>query len=208
MAGVTAALIIGGVVAASSATTAGIKAKAAKDEKEKAEEAKNIYKNQLADIENNRLDVVNPYDDVTNPYANLGVATQAAEFQAEQADIALANTLDTIRATGAGAGGATALAQAALQSKKGISASIEKQESANAKLSAQGEQKRQEAEAAGKAYVFESKDNRDREKMGRLAGQEQQMQSAEMYYSAQETAAYGDMVGAIGDGVSAGAGFI
>jgi hypothetical protein len=52
---------------------------------------------------------------ITNPYENLGVATQAAEFQAEQADIALANTLDTLLATGAGAGGATALAQAALR---------------------------------------------------------------------------------------------
>ena len=28
---------------------------------------------------------------INNPYANLGVATQAAEMQAEQADISLAN---------------------------------------------------------------------------------------------------------------------
>ena len=67
---------------------------------------------------------------VSNPYANLGVATQAAEIQIEEADIALANTLDTLRATGASAGGATALAQAALQSKKGVSANIEQQEAA------------------------------------------------------------------------------
>ena len=46
-------------------------------------------------------------------------------MQVEEADIALANTLDTLRATGASAGGATALAQAALQSKKGVAASIE-----------------------------------------------------------------------------------
>ena len=76
---------------------------------------------------------------VSNPYANLGVATQAAEMQIEEADIALANTLDTLRATGASAGGATALAQAALQSKKGVSASIEQQEAQNEKLRAQGE---------------------------------------------------------------------
>lgn len=54
----------------------------------------------------------------SNAYSNLSVATQAAEMQAEEADIALANTLDTLRATGSSAGGATALAQAALQSKK------------------------------------------------------------------------------------------
>ena len=59
---------------------------------------------------------------INNPYANLGVATQAAEMQFEEADMALANTLDTLRATGASAGGATALAQAALRSKKDISA--------------------------------------------------------------------------------------
>tara|TARA_B100000900_G_scaffold415159_1_gene444035 strand:+ start:2170 stop:3039 length:870 start_codon:yes stop_codon:yes gene_type:complete len=77
---------------------------------------------------------------VTNPYANLGVATEAAEIQMEQTDIALANTLDTIAATGAGAGGATALAQAALQSKRGIAADIQRQEAQNQKLRAQGAQ--------------------------------------------------------------------
>ena len=77
---------------------------------------------------------------VTNPYANLGVATEAAEIQMEQTDIALANTLDTIAATGAGAGGATALAQAALQSKRGVAADIQRQEAQNQRLRAQGEQ--------------------------------------------------------------------
>ena len=43
-------------------------------------------------------------------------------------------------ATGASAGGATALAQAALQSKRGVSASIEQQEADNQKLAARGEQ--------------------------------------------------------------------
>jgi hypothetical protein len=75
---------------------------------------------------------------ISNQFANLQVSTQAAEFQAEEADLSLASTLDTLRATGAGSGGATALAQAALRSKAGISASIEQQEAQNAKLRAQG----------------------------------------------------------------------
>tara|TARA_E500000331_G_scaffold205474_1_gene197105 strand:- start:126 stop:788 length:663 start_codon:yes stop_codon:yes gene_type:complete len=83
-------------------------------------------------------------DSVQNPFANLGVATQAAEIQAEEADIALANTLDTVRATGMGAGGATALAQAAARSKKNIAASIESQEANNNRLKAQGEQQKQQ----------------------------------------------------------------
>jgi hypothetical protein len=106
----------------------------------------------VTDIMNNREDVYDGSDKiramkdlVSNPYANLGVATQAAEMQAEEADIALANTLDTIRASGAGAGGATALAQAALKSKQGVSASIEQQEAQNQKLRAQGETQKQQA---------------------------------------------------------------
>tara|TARA_R100000935_G_C2833413_1_gene166571 strand:+ start:666 stop:1325 length:660 start_codon:yes stop_codon:yes gene_type:complete len=102
-------------------------------------------------IMDNRADVYDGSDKiramkdlVSNPYANLGVATQAAEMQAEQADISLANTLETIEATGMGAGGATALAMAAAKSKQGVSASIEKQEAQNQKLKAQGEQQKQQ----------------------------------------------------------------
>lgn len=83
-------------------------------------------------------------DSVQNPFANLSVATQAAEIQAEEADIALSNTLETVRATGMGAGGATALAQAAARSKKDIAASIETQEAQNNRLRAQGEQQKQQ----------------------------------------------------------------
>ena len=83
-------------------------------------------------------------DSVQNPFANLGVATQAAEMQAEEADIALANTLETVRATGMGAGGATALAQAAARSKKDIASSIESREAQNNRLKARGEQQQQQ----------------------------------------------------------------
>jgi len=81
---------------------------------------------------------------ITNPYANLGVATKAMKIQAEQSDAALANTLDTLRISGKGSEGATALAMAALKSKQGIAADIEKQEMTNQKLRADGEQKMNE----------------------------------------------------------------
>ncbi len=94
----------------------------------------------------NRQNIPDPYENIQdlshmirNPYANMAVATGAAEMQAEEADIALANTLDTLRASGSSAGGATALAQAALRSKKGIAANIQQQEAQNARLYAQGE---------------------------------------------------------------------
>ena len=82
--------------------------------------------------------------EVRNPYANLAVATEAAEFQAQQIDQSLANTLDAMQAGGFGAGGATALAREASKSKQGISADIQKQEATNQKFLAQGEQLRQD----------------------------------------------------------------
>jgi hypothetical protein len=81
---------------------------------------------------------------VRNPYANLAVATEAAEFQAQQVDQSLANTLDAMQAGGFGAGGATALAREAAKAKQGISADIQKQEAANQQLFARGEQLRQD----------------------------------------------------------------
>ena len=116
----------------------------------------------LNQLQNTRQQIVNPYSGVTdvsalakdlsskvsNPFANLSVATKAAEIQMEQSDIALANTLDTLRATGAGAGGATALAQVALQSKQGVAASIETQEAQNEKMRAQGQQAMEQQQLA------------------------------------------------------------
>ena len=81
---------------------------------------------------------------VRNPYSNLAVATEAAEFQAQQVDPSLANTLDAMQAGGFGAGGATALAREAAKSKQGISADIQKQEAANQTMFAKGEQLRQD----------------------------------------------------------------
>ena len=178
------AQILSGIFGASQASRA---RKAAADEK------RHLNK-KLESLENSRQEVINPYANienlsgmVDNPYENLGVATQAAEMQAEQADIALANTLDTIMATGASAGGATALAQAALQSKKGISASIEMQEAQNEKLKAQGEQslnaqkiaeqqRVQSLEAAGKQFMFQAQENRTNADLDRAAGKITQAQ--------------------------------
>tara|TARA_Y100001937_G_scaffold94661_1_gene128404 strand:- start:1048 stop:1614 length:567 start_codon:yes stop_codon:yes gene_type:complete len=120
-------------MAVATPTIVGLATMAAANKRAKEAEQDEIkYQEMLSALEDNR-------QQITNPYANLSVATQAAEFQAEQADIALANTLDTLRSTGASAGGATALAQAALQSKKQVSASLEQQEAQNEKLKAQGE---------------------------------------------------------------------
>ena len=122
---VTAAIIAGSVAVAGSA----VGAISAHQGKQRAKGEKFRAENELAELEANRQDVINPYEGVTdlsamisdvsgmasNPFANLAVSTAAAEMQIEEADIALANTLDTLRATGASAGGATALARMALE---------------------------------------------------------------------------------------------
>jgi len=119
---------------------------------------------------------------LSNPFEKLTVATKATEMQMEQTDIALANTLDTLRATGASAGGATALAQAALQSKKGIAADIERQEANNNQQRLAGEQRLQEqqmaeaqriqqADVAGKQFVFGQRERREMQQLDRVSNQ-------------------------------------
>ena len=142
----------------------------------------------------------------------------------------LANTLDTLRATGASAGGATALAQAALQSKKGVAASIEQQEAANEKLRAQGEQYLQQAEiaeqrrlqgvqisegqrvqqadAAGRSFMFNALERRQDDKINYTRGQLQSSKNRENAAYNQKTQAITGAItgafGAAGDVASAG----
>ena len=146
---------------------------------------KGIYEDQLEELKNNRQDIVNPYAGITNEFANLGVATKAAEFQAEEADIALANTLDTLAATGAGAGGATALAQAALQSKRDISKTLQIQETQNQKLAAEGATNVARLQAEGEKFVFNARENREQQELDRAAGLLDEQRQREM--DAQDT---------------------
>lgn len=165
-----------------------ISANASRQEGKANRRAAGRIRDEIAQLEGNRQEIINPFsgmsnlsDMISNPMANLQVATEAAEFQAEEADIALANTLDTLRTTGAGAGGATALAQGALRSKRGIGATIAQQEAANSMARAQGEQsamtmrinearRMQAMRAQGQQYMFETQENRDMARLDRLAG--------------------------------------
>jgi hypothetical protein len=159
---------------------------------------------QLMVAEANRQEIPSFQSDLANPYANLQVATQGAEMQAEQADIALASSLDTLRATGAGAGGATALARAAAQSKRGVAASIEKQEARNAQLRAQGEMQAAALRQRGQIAQFEAQEARDAATIERQAGlQDAALQQAEAARSAQ-TQALGQIIGGVATGIDDG----
>ena len=161
----------------------------------------------MADLEANRQEIINPYEDMTslsgmmsNPMANLSVATQATDMQIEQTDIALANTLDALRESGGGAGGATALAQAALQSKKNVAADIEAQEKSNEDKRAAGEEKLQQAQIAeaermqdvdamGKKFVYSETEDREMQQLNRLQNQINTQQGIKAQASADQTSA-------------------
>ena len=167
----------------------------------------------ISNLRANRQKIINPYSGVSdlssminNPFANLQVATQAAEMQAEQTDIGLASTLDVLRATGRSAGGATALAREAARSKQGIAASIEQQEAVNARLRAQGEQvatqqrmaeaqRMQQADVFGKTFMFQAQEQRDVADLSRASALQQQYLQQETDIRGAQTAAQGQILG-------------
>ena len=204
--------IVGGIFGASRA----------RREARRREAQASALESKLNNLEANRQEIIDPYANITdlssmlsNPFANLSVATKATEMQMEQTDIALANTLDTIRATGGSAGGATALAQAALQSKKGVSASIEQQEAQNEQLKAQGEQALQQArmseaqriqgaESAGKQFTFLQQEERENVQLDRA---DAQMQAARAQQQQSNADTMNAITGAIGGMASTASSF-
>ena len=223
------------VAASASVISSGVQAIGANQKAQSAKGDVARAQNRLAELEESRQDIVNPYENMENlsgmasdtsgnlknRFANIGVATQAAEMQIEEADIALANTLDTLAATGASAGGATALAQAALQSKKGVSASIEQQEVANQKnaAAAQGQidqakmgeeqrlqninmseaQRMQNAEASGKDYVFKATEKREIAGLDRAQAQVENAQGRVASYQKARDGAVGSAISGLGN---------
>ncbi len=227
---------------AASAISGIIGGSAAKKAKRAAKRKAKMLSKKLDFLENNRQAIINPYEGITdlssmatdrsgqmsNAFNNLSVATKAAEMQIEEADIALANTLDTLMASGAGAGGATALAQAALRSKKNVAASIETQEKSNEDRRAQGEadlerrqlaekqriegiamsqaEKVQQAEASGKQFIFNATEQREDAKIDRVATQLDNAQAQMAQAQRDGTSAITGAIGGITSAFAAGSG--
>lgn len=186
----------------------------------KALRAQRAEQQKLEGLIASRQQIIDPYAGVSdlsgmisNPFQNLQVATQAAELQATETDISLAGTLDALIASGSGAAGATALAQAAARSKQGIAASIEQQEAQISQLRAQGEaqaqqmrmseaQRMQEADILGQTFMFQAQEQRDVADVSRSAAMVQQY--GQQYYDIK--AANKAMIGSIVGGALAGLG--
>ena len=188
------AAIIGGGLSIASGIIGSIGAR--KRAKAAAREKKRLQ-GKLNSLEANRQEIINPY-----------------EMQIEEADISLANTLDTLRATGASAGGATALAQAALKSKKGVSASIEVQEKQNEDKRAAGEKQKQDAllregqrVQEGEAWEFNQREQREMQELDRTASLLGAAQAAEAQAQMDQTGAITGALGTLG-GIAATPGLL
>ncbi len=205
-AGVGAAVSIGGGIFGASA---------ARRARKRAERKAKKLEGKLAQLEANRQEIINPYEGVeslagmlSNPFEKLSVATKATEIQMEQTDLALAQTLDTLRATGASAGGATALAQAALKSKQNIAADIQSQEARNEQQRAQGEatliqqkmseeQRLQQADVSGKQFVFNATEQREMQQLDRVSNQIAALRGQAAAAQRDQTAAITGAIGSV-----------
>ena len=227
--GVATAIAIGGVVAS------GVQAISANQRAQKAKGKVNRAQAELEELENARQEIINPYENIEsvsglatdtsellkNRYQNIGVATQAAEIKIEQANIALANTLDTLAATGASAGGATALAQAAMQSKREVAAGIEQQEQALEQQRVQAEmqldrakmgeavrlqgiemseaKRLQQSEVAGKQFEFQARERREMQALDRAQAKVDSTRGEVAQQQAARDAAVGSAVAGVGN---------
>jgi hypothetical protein len=248
---VTAGVVLGAAAigAVGSVATGAIASNRAKKTAKRQEKAANRIGDQIKLLEEERkreVPVIAPYsgaadlsdmitdlsDSLTNPFESIGVATQAAEIQMQQTDQALANTLDLLAATGASAGGATALARAAAQSKQGVAASLEKQEASNERLRVSGEAnlqrakmaeaqrvqsglvgeavRQQELDAADIKYEFAMKDARYGEQLDRkqaqLTGKESQAAASRQAGRDAMAAGVQGAIGSISGGITSAAG--
>mgnify|MGYP003665276131 CR=1 FL=1 len=196
MAVITSA-VVGTVVSVGGAAIASAGAKRAagraRDDKQSAEA-------KLQKIKDQRQEVTNPYSGVsdlsgqakdlssmvTNPFEQLGVATQAAEIQMEQSDIALANTLDTLRSTLAAQG-----EQAMNQQKMSEAQRLQG-------IAMSEGQRVQSADAAGKQFMFQQEENRTNADMDRASGQIDQAAAAEASANQASASAWSGAVSAVG----------
>jgi chromosome segregation ATPase len=211
------AVITGAIIGGAMSLAGGIfGGRAARRQARAAKSRMRKLNSKLNSLEANRQDIINPYADVTstadmlsNPFTQLSVSTAAMDMQIEQTDQALANTLDALRQTGGGAGSATALAQAALQSKKDVAADIERQEVQNDKARIQGEanlqkdliaeaQRMQSVDVQGKQFVYSETEQREQQQLDRVSNQIAAQQQNLATSQANQSAATSGMFSALG----------
>jgi len=140
----------------------------------------------------------NPFANLENTAEDLTVNTQAAEFQAMNADQALAASLETMRATGGGASSAQAIANAALMSQQGISSSLAKQEQSNSMMRAQQAAQNQNLEAQGEEDLQTQNYNKNQDLLRMASARKQQADAARAKATQQLMGGIGQIAGGFG----------
>jgi hypothetical protein len=161
--------------------------KSSNDAKRQARKEREMQRKRDAEIkalEAGRQAVIDKSDDiralkssVVNPYQNLSVAMQGINMRMEETDEALANTLNALNRSGAGAGAATALARQAATSKAQVAAAIENQELKNQQMYLSGEAQKEQQKLSLEQQaiqeeigVYGRQEVRDVQQLNRLAG--------------------------------------
>jgi hypothetical protein len=154
------------------------------------------YEVQRQQLENTNF--TNPFANLENTAEDLTVNQQASQFQAQQADAALAQGLDAIVAGGGGGGGAQAIAAAALASKQGISADLASQESRNQAMRAQQAATNQGLEAQGEEDLQTQNYNKNQDLLKMASARKQQADAAKAKATEQLMGGIGQIAGGFG----------
>ena len=162
---------------------------------------KRKYDAQLAAFKD--FDFVNPFADMENPFEEMRISTKAAEFQAQEQQAGLAQTLDALRGAGGGTGAAataTALARQQAKNQQQIAATLAKQEIANERTAAMGKAQLQMAEAKGEMGIQQLEFGRE----STILGMEQQNYAAALKAQAAQRSSIAQGIAGLGMGVLSG----
>jgi len=165
--------------------------------------AQNQYNQAINQYKN--FEFENAFAGLENPFEDLRVSTEAAEFQSQQVQQGLAQSLDALRGGGGGTGAAAiaqAMAQQQARTQQQIAADISKQEVQNERLAAQAALRMQQMEAQGDMAVQQQEFGRE----STLLGMSQQELAGARKARAEATSALGGMFGGLAT-LGAGAAF-
>ena len=147
----------------------------------------------------------NEFANLENTAEDLTVNQQASQFQGQQTDAALAQSMDAAIASGGAAGGAQAIAAAALQSKAGISADLARQESTNQAMRAEQAAKNQFTEAQGADDLQLRNYTKSQQLLNMASGRKNAADAAREKATAGLISGIGSVVGGVATGGLSGA---
>ena len=163
--------------------------------RDRENEARSEYNRQRRAYQD--FDFINPYEGMENQMEDMRVATQAAQFQAQEQQAGLAQTLEAFRGAGGGTGAAAiaqALAGQQAKNQQQIAAQIEQQEVRNEMLARQAGMQLQQLEARGAMGVQQMEFDRE----STLLGMAQQQYAGAMKARAANDAAFGEGLASAG----------